>query len=223
MRITCDAVFSGLGSFSGSFAPASTAPAGGFGGFGFGGFGNNTGATFNFGNIGKAGWGQKGEEEGGDADGGGEDEDAEKEVQVKKSDAVVQLEEVETATGEEDENTAFQVRAKLFMLGNPGEADKDGEEAKTDSADSEKKDAEKKQEQQWVVIGIGNLKINVPKPGSDGLPLCLTFICLPCFDMHARALTFFNDHRSFSRNASSSLAHTLACLCLLTNPSPLMR
>ena len=119
----------------------------------------------------KAGWGQKGEEEGGDGDGGGEDEDAEKEVQVKKSDAVVQLEEVETATGEEDENTAFQVRAKLFRLGTPGDADKDGEEAKTDSADSEKKDAEKKHEQQWVVIGIGNLKVNVPKPGCDGLPL----------------------------------------------------
>ena len=56
--------------------------------------------------------------------GGGEDEDPEKELQAKKSDAAVQLEGVETATGEEDETTAFQVRAKLYMLDTSGDGDK---------------------------------------------------------------------------------------------------
>jgi hypothetical protein len=57
-------------------------------------------------------------------------------VQVKKSDAVVQLEEVETCTGEEDETTAFQVRAKLFVLGAPTEDNKDGDDDQKEGSPS---------------------------------------------------------------------------------------
>ena len=162
--------------------------------FGFGGaattgssiFGS-TGKAKGFGDVSSAGWAaptKKDDEEGAEAEsGGGDDEDAEKEVQVKKTDAVVSLEEVETCTGEEDETTAFQLpRAKLFVLGTPGE-EKTGEEEKAspqktsggkddeksddtqdDKKDGEKKAGDKKQDPSWVVIGIGNLKINVPKP-----------------------------------------------------------
>ena len=131
--------------------------------------------TVGFGDVSSGGWAKKkDDDDGGDGEGGG-DEDVEKEVQVKKSEAVVQLEEVETSTGEEDETTAFQVRAKLFVLGTPGDADKEadaekGSPLKGEAADKkeEKKESEKKQEPEWVVIGIGNLKINIPKPDCTG-------------------------------------------------------
>jgi len=154
-----------------------------------------------FGDVSSGGWAKKDDEEGGEGDAGGEDEDPEKELQAKKFDPVVQLEEVETATGEEDETTAFQVRAKLFMLDTSGDGDKGSEEEKgssqkTDSTDAdkkdekkdEKKDAEKKLD--WVVIGIGNLKVNVPKPGCDGLPPCSMLFVL----VHARKRARTHTH-----------------------------
>ena len=178
--------------FSG-FANSSNTKPGGFGtgaGFGFGsgsGFAGSAAGTsasfssfaaggkaFGFGDVSSAGWApKKKEDEEGEGEGGGEDEDAEKEVAVKKSDALVQLDEVATSTGEEGETTVFQVRAKLFMLGSPSdvkEAQDDGAspQKKTESpakpAEEEKKegDAGKKEESQWLVVGIGNLKINVP-------------------------------------------------------------
>ena len=152
--------------------------------------------------------------------GGGEDEDPEKELQAKKSDAAVQLEEVETATGEEDETTAFQVRAKLFMLDTSGDGDKDGEEEKgssqkTDSTEAdkkdEKKDADKKLDPQWVVIGIGNLKINVPKPGCDGLHPYPAFFVLVHAHTHMRAHTHTHTHiHTFTKMPHGFL---MLCLC----------
>jgi hypothetical protein len=161
------------------------------GGFSFGGFGSTTSSSgggsggfpaagaskpsFSFGSVGTAsfgsvvssGWAAKKTEvgaedkEGGDA--ADEEEDAEKEVAVTKSDAVVQLQEVETSTGEEDEEVVFQVRAKLFTFGVPGSgaegAEGEGDKKEGESNAEEKKDAKPT----WNVTGVGNLKLNVPK------------------------------------------------------------
>jgi hypothetical protein len=108
-----------------SFAGAGAAPQGG--GFSFG-----NGGLASFSSVGGSGWGTKkdgekksdaaGDEKGSEKEGGGggeggddgggdggEGEDPEKEVSIRKGDGIVQLEEVETTTGEEEECTVFQV------------------------------------------------------------------------------------------------------------------
>ena len=168
-----------------SFAPGNAKPFGSATGFTFGSsakaatstpYSFNSGKAVGFGDVSSAGWApkKKDDDEGGEGEGGGDDEDAEKEVQIKKSDAVVQLEEVETCTGEEDETCAFQVRAKLFVLGSPEEDKKEGDDDKKESVSPAKKpeaNGDKKEvggdnkgvDAQWVVVGIGNLKVNVPR------------------------------------------------------------
>ena len=167
---------------------AGAAPAGGFTAspYTFG----NSGKPVGFGDVSSAGWAPKKKDDA-EADGeAGDDDDAEKEVQVKKSDAVVQLEEVETCTGEEDETTAFQVRAKLFVLGSADSKDADEEKSspqKSESKESDAKDDVKegdKKDNQWVVIGIGNLKINVPKSDCTGLCVYICIYIYICICIH---------------------------------------
>lgn len=150
-----------------SFSSAGT-PAGGtakpfsFGSsLGTGGFGFGTGGMASFSSVGTQGWNtggsKNGDKDDGDAGNEGEGEDdAESEVAVRKGDGVVQLEEVETCTGEENERCVFQVRAKLFTFGKPATEGKD---------DGDKKESEKEKAGAgcWNVAGIGNLKLNVPK------------------------------------------------------------
>jgi hypothetical protein len=61
--------------------------------------------------------------------------------------------------------------------------------AKSNGAESkdEKKDALAKDATQWVVVGIGNLKVNVPKPDVAGpflprcsIPRCIDLDLMPC-------------------------------------------
>jgi hypothetical protein len=159
--------------FSFSSAPAAGAAAAKPFAFGMGlsnGFSFGTGGMASFTSVGTQGWNTSTEkkdedEDGKDGDGG--EEDAESEVAVKKGDGVVQLEEVETCTGEENERCVFQVRAKLFTFGKPHAADGEGEEKEAAAADAPKAGS-KDGPGVWNVTGIGNLRINVPKDESSG-------------------------------------------------------
>jgi hypothetical protein len=161
-----------------SFASAAASGAAAAKPFAFGmglsnGFSFGTGGMASFSSVGTQGWNTSAEKKDDDEDGkdgeGGE-EDAESEVAVKKGDGVVQLEEVETCTGEENERCVFQVRAKLFTFGKPHAADGEGEEKEAAVADAPKVPGGggKDSVGVWNVTGIGNLRINVPKDESSG-------------------------------------------------------
>eukprot|EP00961_Rhodomonas_salina_P143129 1926186-Rhodomonas_salina.2 len=167
--------FAGFGASTGSgfsFGSTGSTPftfgSGGTGsGFSFGGAGAKMAS---FASVGTQGWSTQKKEDGEDGEGGEADEDAEKEVTVKKGDGVVQLEEVETCTGEEDEDCVFQARAKLFTFGEKAKEVEEGAEKKEDEEGKEKaanKDTEAggAAPHCWNVTGIGNIKVNIPKGG----------------------------------------------------------